>query len=436
MWPKFKIQKSCLSFSGKWAAVFLGRARKLTTDRRGNILVTSALALPIVVMVVGAVLDHALVISQESDLQAAVDAAAISTAQEMSLSDANATRLTASAQAAVAYNLTGGTGQSALNVSIEIDQNNMTVTVKAEQKVEQLFSGMIFDVSSVTASAQAQVVGTVRVCAIGLEPRRAGAIALNDSARMTGNGCAIFANSSSANGILSKGRSIIEASLICSAGGYIGGAGNFTPEPLTDCPPFEDPLAGRQEPRTGPCIADELEINTGRVTLSPGTYCDGLKIGGDAIVTLLPGIYVMKNGPLMVKNEAELFGQYVGFYFTGEDSTLLFEVNTVIDLEAPKDGLMAGILMFESRSGNSREKHEIFSNNARNLLGTIYFPRGTFYVDANAPIADQSDYTVIIANRIELYSGLELVLNTNYGDTDIPVPSGIQGRTQNVILTQ
>ena len=70
------------------------------------------------------------------------------------------------------------------------------------------------------------------------------------------------------------------------------------------------------------------------------------------------------------------------------------------------------------------------------LLGTIYLSRGTFKVDANSPVADVSAYTVVIAKKISLFEGPHLVLNTNYSQTDIPVPDGVKGGITNVMLSK
>ena len=73
--------------------------------------------------------------------------------------------------------------------------------------------------------------------------------------------------------------------------------------------------------------------------------------------------------------------------------------------------------------------HRIGSNNARNLLGTIYLPQGTLLIDATAPVADQSAYTAIIANSLQLQKGPQLVLRSDYDKTNVPVPDGlINGR--------
>ena len=71
--------------------------------------------------------------------------------------------------------------------------------------------------------------------------------------------------------------------------------------------------------------------------------------------------------------------------------------------------------------------HTIKSNNARQLLGTFYLPNSILQVDSNSPVADQSAYTAIIVMRLWLKAGPNLVLNSNYSATDVPVPEAITG---------
>ena len=81
-------------------------------------------------------------------------------------------------------------------------------------------------------------------------------------------------------------------------------------------------------------------------------------------------------------------------------------------------------------------QYQISSNNAANLLGTIYLPAGRLVVDANTPVANKSAYTVIVTRQLEVDSGPNLVLNSDYSATDVPVPAGV-GPTSGVIsLTQ
>ena len=104
---------------------------------------------------------------------------------------------------------------------------------------------------------------------------------------------------------------------------------------------------------------------------------------------------------------------------------MFFDSGTTIDLTAPKDGPLAGILFFEDRKALPLRIHRIGSNNARNLVGTIYLPLGILFVDANAPVADNSAYTALVVRSLQLSEGPNLVLHSDYKSTDIPVPDGL-----------
>lgn len=169
--------------------------------------------------------------------------------------------------------------------------------------------------------------------------------------------------------------------------------------------------------------------------------------------------------------------------------------NSHIDLKAPKTGLLAGLLFFEDpddrpeprelRLGNLlkvvlgagghhagvelRDSEDdggvvfnlvnrtagqilwpvddygkkvfgktvrqlIASDDARNLLVTIYFPNGLLHVAGKSPIAAQSAYTIIVARKIRIDEGPDMVLNTGYDKTDVPVPDGVGPVNGNVAL--
>ncbi|HEV7873323.1 MAG TPA: hypothetical protein VGO82_04240, partial [Enterovirga sp.] len=247
--------------------------------------------------------------------------------------------------------------------------------------------------------------------------------------------------------------------MFCSVGGVSVAGATVTPTPVQDCPVLKDPLASVPRPSVGGCTATDLKI-TASQTLYPGTYCKGITISGSASVTLAgsgDGIFVLDDGPLVVSGTATLKGQNVGLFFTGSAGGLRMDPGTTIDLTAPKTGPMAGMLMFEDRTVSSpilppvgpkgapppppygsqpMRQYQISSNNAANLLGTIYLPAGRLIVDANTPVANKSAYTVIVTRQLEVDSGPNLVLNSDYSATDVPVPVGV-GPTSGVIsLTQ
>jgi len=80
--------------------------------------------------------------------------------------------------------------------------------------------------------------------------------------------------------------------------------------------------------------------------------------------------------------------------------------------------------------------YRIISNNARTMLGTIYLPAGRLVIDADKPVGDQSAYTVVVAQQVNLYEGPNLYLNANYDATSVPVPKGVGPVTGRLLLTQ
>jgi hypothetical protein len=265
-------------------------------------------------------------------------------------------------------------------------------------------------------------------CVLGLKSNGANAIHLKKNARLTASGCAVYANSANAQGLRVDDMATISAEAICVAGGFkVNSGSSTTPSPTTDCPPYRDPLEHRTPPPVGSCTHDDLVINNQTTTLEPGTYCGGLRIDGSSNVTFEPGIYVIRDGSFTVSGTATVTGEYAGFYFTGNGARLNLDSKTTVDLTAPKDGPLAGILFFEDRDIPAPVMHKISSDNARRLLGTIYAPVSNLLVDSKAPVAGESAFTAIVANSVTLDNGPNLILHSDYDTTDVPLPEGLSG---------
>jgi len=218
---------------------------------------------------------------------------------------------------------------------------------------------------------------------------------------------------------------------------------SFTPAPITDCPKIDDPLIDRPQPNVTMCKPqNNARVITSDEVLEPGVYCNGLTIAGNAKVTFSPGVYTIKDGPFTVTDTAEIMGVKNTFFLTGEGSVFNFHSGTTIDLAAAETGSTAGILFFEDRSvphsfdfnpfrlnrlPRNVRVHKISSNNARNLLGTLYLSKSILLINADAPVADNSAYTAIITGRLWLKEGPILTLNSDYTKTAVPVPNGLIG---------
>jgi len=400
---------------------------RFAQDIRGVTIILFAIILPVMLLLMGSAIDYGYMYVRKTALQGATDAATLAGTKEYLLANVDDKVVEEIVKASIIGNL--GNDSEGVTIETKVDRSTRSVTVTATQTPGLFLMGGLLGRTdfSITAHSVARVAGEMPICMLILDGSSRNALAVNSYARITGNDCAVYSNSVNSAGITGKAHSLLQSDLTCSAGGFNGSADLFNPVPLTDCPPIDDPLASRKPPPVGPCLATDLIILSGTHTLDPGTYCGGLTIKETANATLNSGIYVIKDGQMHIGGSAQLRGEHVGFYLTGKTSTINLFPNTTIELSAPKDGPMAGILIFEDRSRSTTGKHVIRSNNARAVIGTIYLPRGELVVDATQPMFDESAYTVIIARKLNMFSGPNLVLNSNYGDSDVPLPSELGG---------
>lgn len=403
-------------------------------DQSGAIAPIFALALPAVALMIGVGVELALKSAEQSQLQRAVDAAALAAGKELGLSASRRDGIPAIVATMVQEQFRRKGGRKP-HIRTKVSETPLQVEVQVRSKSNRrLIRALGLKDADLEASAVASIVGQTNVCVLALEESEPGAIWMVKKSRMTGENCAIFSNSASSVGLAVRDGAVLTATTVCSAGG-IELSGTISPAGVTDCPAFEDPLANRPEPEVGPCQYNNTQIDDETVTLSPGVYCGGLTVKGTSKVTFVPGTYIIRDGLFRLGDSASLSGDGVGF-FLGKSTLLFFGPDTTINLNGAKDGPLAGLLFFGSRSQSKILTHTILSKNAQNLVGTIYLPRNSFIVDGDADVGGSSAYTAIVARRLVLLNGPNLVLHANYDATDVPVPAGLRGAAQPVALSR
>ena len=425
--------------AGALAGSIIRQAGRLVGDQAAGTALTFALILPILIAAGSAALDYGFALMTQTKMRGVADSAALASVRELQLARTDSSRVTVIANNVINSLLQGATS------TIKVDFQAMTVQVAIQKQYTPVFG--ILSAMDLQASATAKMSGAMPLCLLGLDPKAPQTIGLQQSALLTAPGCLVQSNSTSAMGIQSKRNAVMTAGMICSAGGKVQTSNsNYSPAPTTDCPVLPDPLSSRVAPPVGACNYTDTVIDGGYATLQPGVYCGGLKLTNGASGVLSKGIFIIKDGPLIVDGGASISGTEVGIYLKGGGANLTFEADTTVNLSAPKDGPLAGILIFDDPTGASApakgpksgrgaagralttgapRQHQILSDNARNLLGTIYMPRGEIIIDATKPIADKSAYTVLVVDQLHLYSGPNLVLNSDYSATDVPVPPGV-----------
>jgi len=452
---------------------------RLSADRGGSVAVVFGLSATALVGLVGGASDYARLASRRTQLQSAVDAGVMAGGNALKLVVSSTESIVGLTTQIIRTELKAPP-EDTVSIQVDVAPDKTSVEAVADQTVKLMFGPFVgMGAMPVSARAKASVVGRMRLCMLALEPASPGAFNLEKSAQVTAYDCALYSNSKSGAGMVGRDSALARAQTICSAGGFRNDRANFTPNPQTGCPPIQDPLRDRAAPPIGDCsplspLLQRLDKATGEskganvvasdATLEPGTYCGGLQITKKAVVTLKPGIYVMKDGPLVVDKTATVNGTDVAFYFTGSNSGLVFDRKTTVNLSAPTSGVMAGLLMSESprvdRSfdpvdvvnllvgdvisptppplGTSRvmRTYRIISDNARTMLGTIYLPAGRLVIDSRRPVADRSAYTVVVAQQINLYEGPNLTLNADYDRTSVPLPKGVGPVSGRLLMSQ
>lgn len=414
--------------------------RRLGRDARAGTALTFSLMAVGLVGAAGTAVDFANLSTARSLYQSAADSAALAGAKEFRLGNAD-TATVGQVASTFAVNALGGKSMiasSGVTVTPTVDNVAKTVTVViAADQPTYVMQTLGNGANRVEVTATAKVIGGAPICVIGLDSNATSTILMDKTAHLEAPGCSVYSNSTKPNGLQAKNSATMKAAFICTAGGKSSpGPGSFTPTPQTDCPVMPDPLAARPQPGSAGCTQNNLVLSGVTTSLQPGTYCGGIVVTGAAVVTMNSGTYVIKNGPLIVTNNASLTGVNVGLFLSGNGATVKFDGPSTVSLTAPKTGDMAGMLMFEDRASPLLQTHEILSNNARNLLGTIYLSQGRLHIAANSPVADQSAYTIVVARQFTLSEGPTMVLNTNYGATNIPVPLGVGPNSNRTALTQ
>ena len=304
----------------------------------------------------------------------------------------------------------------------------MTVTI-TRNLAPLLFDNSGQLVFPISASATSTFRSTP-ICVLILDPSADAAFNAFANSNILAPNCSIVSNSTSTTGLSGTTNGAIQATKSCSAGGWTGNA--FQPTPIPDCPPIPDPLASRAPPPNANAGCDynnyAVDSSNAGVPLQPGVYCGGITIK-KVTATFSPGDYIIRGGSFTVNAGGAVQGSDVGFYLTG-GAVLDAKPNSGISLSAPSDANdpMVGLVFWEDANNapaGSPATHKIWSDNAQNLHGTVYFPQGTLSIGGKANVGSVAAYTIIVAHNLSAFQSANIVLNTNYSASPIPVPTGV-----------
>lgn len=463
--------------------------QRFCRDTGGNILALSAILLPVILGAGFFAVEHGHGVVQKAELQKATDAAALAAVREMRFisSDRTENRDLSAMITAIATGMVRqatGVDDETLTVSAQLVGED-TVRVDAALEVPNILGSLTgTNEQLLQADATAEIFGAQNICALVLQPTdRSVGVRVADSTSIAAENCGLHSNSPKTKSIVASGSAYLDMNYICAAGGYEGSESNSRVPVFTDCSTIMDPFTERPHPDNSsiadgdPCTTLEPSsgmrvqgatvetytdetildyfpnrdgaerdyavqvLSTGSHTLSPGVYCGGLVIRGDADVWLEEGIYIFRGAPLVVEDEARLSGDHVGLYFDGMGSYFMFLDNAEVVLSAPRNGVMAGLLIHMPKVCDravcaTYYASIITSSRVRSLLGTIYIPDDLLLIDTSVPVSEEAAFTIVVTSRLDIRQSATLVLNTDYAATDVPQPDEIKGLMENARLVE
>jgi len=380
-------------------------------DETGNVVITFALLLPVLAAGVGGAVSYSTGSAARTSMQNSLDAAVLAAAASSDLTDA----LSASAIDTASQYFENNVGTFARNSAKEIAAtfavNSLTISGQATGSLANPFGGVIGSKTYAVAVRSSATKSATPVCVLGLNGLDNGAFDINGNPTFNAD-CAVQANSNSTSGMTQEGKSaVVKAKKFGVKGGHK--TETYSPPPTDGSAAIKDPYASIPFPPYAACDnnAKGLDIKED-TTLSPGTYCGGIKISGDGTkVTLQPGIYVMVNGPFWTTGSPVVTGDRVMIAFTAKDASLYIWGNSSVKLTSPTSGTYMN-MQFMSDRDNADTKGtwvSIGGSNGPNtdggdvklqIDGVAYFPTQNFWTFGNAVLNANSPSMAIVADKI------------------------------------
>ncbi|WP_029416665.1 TadE/TadG family type IV pilus assembly protein [Brevundimonas bacteroides] len=403
--------------------------RRCWTDERGHVALITALALPTLTVLVAGAVDLQRVVSDRERVQDIADAAALAGASHLALAISDDVAISR-VEAMIDAHLEEWTKKPSVTPVVQIVQ-------QGSQRVMQVSMDVVapsFFVNLLPpggwkfgAVSRAVSVGMTPLCVLATSKQADKVINVKDSSRLRAPACMVHSNR---DVLVEGGR--IEAAMVQAV---TSARGQISPSPGTGAADIPDPFAdlALDERRSCSGSSQSLSASSGVIRLPAGVHCGGIQISGSAELTLAPGEHWFRDGHLQVKEDARLTGVDVVLFFD-KASKFDFQDRALVNLDGRKTGPYAGLVMAATR--DNTQDFIITSENVDRLLGVIYVPQALLLVDGKADVARESAWTVIVARSIQLKGSPSLIINANYGASDVPVPDGVGPRSGGARLIQ
>ena len=421
---------------------------------RGQILVLVALAMVVLIAMVGLVIDGGVAWEKRREAQNAADLAALAGTRVVAQSVGGAARTNQDVYNAISAIATANNGATVPGLgtatgAVYVDSKGMPiggsyvtnaasaipttargVKVPTSRSWTPFFLGLV-GISNWSASADATArttVGAIPVCVFCVIGNSV-PFSLQSGAKITVDGGAVGSNSSLD---LSSGGKLLSTGAGAGITVYSGGTSSVCGSPPCQIAPvpglsssvLPDPLAFLPDPvASGPNQGTPAIKGPGTTTtLNPGIY-GGLTIEANATAKLNPGTYYF-TGDISIQSNGALTGTGVTLVFLA-DANYKPQSNAVIQLAAPATGPYANLLFYFSRTG--QHTMQMQSSSTSSFTGTIY-GKNTF-LDMQSGTTGATVNSMVVVGSVNDQSNSTFAVTYN-GNQNVQLPGGPAGLVQ------
>jgi hypothetical protein len=398
--------------------------KKLWNDERGNMLVISGVALPLLVGAAGLATDTIQWAVWKRELQRAADSAAIAGVYDR-VQAAGATTNTENAISRdldLNYHVGFDLVDEYPKISYPADGADEKQKVKVELAVQRKlgFSGMFMaspPMIKATAIA-ATVPGSDNYCVVSLEDTTKTGIEGSGNAHVEFD-CGMITNSVSTNAATAKGSSYIKATTIAASGG-IQESSNWDVDkydPYT--PAQDDPYAdlAPDSSETNVCNSAPKGVlnigasNSGQdISAGGGTFCySSITVGSGRSLTLRDGLFIIDGGNVTIRGTFNVINATIVLTNKSGASTATigtFDANAqaTVSITPQTTGKWAGMAVYQDRraisdtGAISAAPNKINGGASGNINGVLYFPKQSLAFLGNS--SNQYLCTQFVVRRI------------------------------------
>jgi hypothetical protein len=358
-------------------------------------------------------------------MQSAADSAALSAAAAQVAGGTSNTYTTQAKATTARYGFTDGAAGVIVTVNEPPKSGNYTtdagaVEVVISQPQNGLFSSL-FMAKGPTISARAVAAQSGTGCVLALDNKASAATFGNGTTNVNLVACSLYVNSNSGSALDLVGGASVTAYQANIVGNYVdSGSGAITitgpgGKPKTNTAPIADPYANVSIPSYSGCNHTNFSAPKNGPALSPGVYCGGISLNGQANVTLNPGTYIIDGGSLTVMGGATLSGTGVTIVLTnssgGAPATVAIHGGATVNLTAPTDpnNPLAGLAIMQDRNGTQGTVNSLAGGTTQNIQGAIYFPKETVQFAGGTQTGNGC--TQIVADEIDFMGNANLESN-------------------------